>query len=549
MVISHNLLATNAYIQSNSITSYRKKSTEKLSSGYRINRAADDAAGLTISEKLRSQIRGLSQGVNNCQDGVSLCQVADGAMSEVDNILHRMTELCIKASNGTNTSADRTAINNEIQHLKKEIDRLGNETSFNEIKILQGTFPTGEYKTETITQTTIDYVPQTETKTIIEYETQTQEQTKEKTTYLQVTGYTSTSNPYVPVYFPGINCGQQYSYVYSDSYLSKKLNDTFYLGSDYYDLDFSKFKNHDDWAKIDGAAFSYECGEGCHQLFSFYFDNTTSGITDMTPTIPVGSSYNGPSHSKTFTVGTKDYNSGSDFVADLLHFAKTTGAEYTGHNGIKHTYIGHALVLNTLTGSDLLVTSGSDGDSYGGFTMGVPYVDKRTELITEYIDVQVPVEKQIEVEVLVPVEHTVEKEIQTPIYEKRDLPIQYGCNAKHNLELKLPHIDCDALGMNDISASTVHKALSSLDMINSARAKVDEYRSMMGAQQNGLEALIRDEDTTVENTTAADSRICDTDMSKEMVEFSKQNILIQAANAMLANANQVPQNILSLFNS
>lgn len=131
MVVAHNLLSMNAGRQLGIVTDYRKKTTEKLSSGYKINRAADDAAGLQISEKMRSQIRGLTQASANCQDGVSLCQVADGALTETHSILQRMNELCVKSANGTNTSADRAAIQSEIRQLNEEIDRIANSTSYN----------------------------------------------------------------------------------------------------------------------------------------------------------------------------------------------------------------------------------------------------------------------------------------------------------------------------------------------------------------------------------------------------------------------------------
>ena len=138
MVISHNMLALNANRQLNIITNQKNKNTEKLSSGYRINRAADDAAGLSISEKMRRQIRGLSQGVKNTQDGVSLCQVADGALAEVSEMLHRITELSVKSANGTNTAEDRKAIQQEIKQILKEIDRIGDTTTFNQRKIFVG---------------------------------------------------------------------------------------------------------------------------------------------------------------------------------------------------------------------------------------------------------------------------------------------------------------------------------------------------------------------------------------------------------------------------
>lgn len=131
-VIAHNILAMNANRQFNITTKKKAKSTEKLSSGYRINRAADDAAGLSISEKMRRQIRGLNQASENIQDGISLCQVADGALNETHDILQRMRELSVKAANNTNSDEDRNAIQREIDELTKEVDRIANDTSFNE---------------------------------------------------------------------------------------------------------------------------------------------------------------------------------------------------------------------------------------------------------------------------------------------------------------------------------------------------------------------------------------------------------------------------------
>ena len=141
----------------------------------------------------------------------------------------------------------------------------------------------------------------------------------------------------------------------------------------------------------------------------------------------------------------------------------------------------------------------------------------------------------------------VERKIDIYKEEYKDIPIQYANHSNSNFLLKLPHIDCDALDMNDISAKTEDEALASIDMISEALAKVNEQRSMMGAQQNGIEALIRNESATVENTQAAESRIRDTDMATEMVNLAKLNILEQVTNSMMAQANQSPQGILSLL--
>ena len=146
MVVQHNLSAMNTSRQLSSVSSSMSKSTEKLSSGYKINRAADDAAGLSISEKMRNQIRGLNKASDNAQDGISLVQTAEGALNEVHSMLQRMSELSVQAANGTNDTTDRSSINDEIQQLKTEIERVGSTTQFNKMNILDGTFSTGANK-------------------------------------------------------------------------------------------------------------------------------------------------------------------------------------------------------------------------------------------------------------------------------------------------------------------------------------------------------------------------------------------------------------------
>lgn len=147
MVVQHNLTAANTNRQLGITTNGLQKSTEKLSSGYKINRAADDAAGLSISEKMRNQIRGLNKASDNAQDGISLVQTAEGALNEVHSMLQRMSELAVQASNGTNASQDRTALDNEVQQLKTEIGRVGTTTQFNKMDILAGEFSSNNEKT------------------------------------------------------------------------------------------------------------------------------------------------------------------------------------------------------------------------------------------------------------------------------------------------------------------------------------------------------------------------------------------------------------------
>jgi flagellin len=146
MVVQHNLSAMNTNRQMGVVSSSLQKSTEKLSSGYKINRAGDDAAGLSISEKMRNQIRGLNKASDNAQDGISLVQTAEGALNEVHSMLQRMSELAVQAANGTNATTDRTALNDEVQQLKTEIQRVGSTTQFNKMNILDGGFSAGTKK-------------------------------------------------------------------------------------------------------------------------------------------------------------------------------------------------------------------------------------------------------------------------------------------------------------------------------------------------------------------------------------------------------------------
>ena len=147
MVVQHNLTAANTNRQLGITTNGLQKSTEKLSSGYKINRAADDAAGLSISEKMRNQIRGLNKASDNAQDGISLVQTAEGALNEVHSMLQRMSELSVQAANGTNATTDRAALNDEVKQLKTEIKRVASTTQFNKMDILKGDFSSTENKT------------------------------------------------------------------------------------------------------------------------------------------------------------------------------------------------------------------------------------------------------------------------------------------------------------------------------------------------------------------------------------------------------------------
>ena len=282
--VVNNLSAMNAQRQFNITGSTVKKSMEKLSSGYKINRAADDAAGLTISEKMRSLIRGMNQGSDNIQDGISVMQIADGALAEVHGMLHRMTELSIKAANGTNTAADRQAIQSEINQLSAEITRIGKTTTFNTLHILDNGEPE-LFDDGDITEL--------------------------------------------------VKCGSTDQTFYGRTYLREA-----YKGTDgnYYPagiLDFTGL-NKSMIKALDGKGFSFVCGFGCGETFKFTFDKNSTGSS-------LDNNSQGGIHN--YTVGTKDVTNGVQ-LANALYQA-VVDHPITGYSGDLHggKYVSHAAGL------------------------------------------------------------------------------------------------------------------------------------------------------------------------------------------------------------
>lgn len=384
MRINNNIMAMNTHRQLGINANGVSKSIEKLSSGYRINRAGDDAAGLAISEKMRGQIRGLNQASRNAQDAISLVQTAEGALNETHAILQRMRELAVQAANDTNTDSDRGELQKEIDQLTKEIDRIANTTEFNTLKLLDGS-----------------------KKGLVEAE--------ESKATLQ-----------------------------NNSHVSFKLDTVATNIPDSFTVVIT--------AKQEGTTF--DAGN---------FDVSVVG-TSTVPTL----------------------NSVGD------------GIVYDDAN-IK------------LTGGNL--ASMSAGES---ITISVR---KAVEGNTDVSDA---------------------------------LSMQIGANSGQNILIGISSMSAKELGLRDanekaLDITTAKKATGAITQINNALEFVSSERSKLGAIQNRLEHTIKNLDTAAENLQASESRIRDVDMAKEMMEFTKNNILQQAAQAMLAQANQVPQGVLQLL--
>jgi flagellin len=366
MVVQHNITAMNSNRQLGITTNAQAKSSEKLSSGYKINRAADDAAGLKISEKMRSQIRGLNKASNNAEDGVSLLQTAEGALNETHSILQRMNELAVQGANDTNQAIDRDAINQELTALTEEIDRISSTTQFNKQSLLDGQF-TGKN--------------------------------------LQV----------------GANGGQKITLnIAAMNARAIGLTNTSYQATQSYFTTNETVKNQK-------AADSATLRTSIYKRASANADLTKSNVNSV----------DGKTHS-VYTVNGKNYQAKADAVKE---YACMTAK---------------AAQIQKVEGAKGGVISAANVDTYA-------------------------------------------------------------------------------------------KANATITMVQNAINNVSSQRSALGALQNRLEHTIANLDNVAENTQSAESRIRDTDMADEMVEYSKNNILAQAGQSMLAQANQATQGVLSLL--
>ena len=407
MVVQHNLTAMNSNRMLGVTTGTQAKSTEKLSSGYKINRAADDAAGLSISEKMRKQIRGLTQASSNAQDGISAVQTAEGALNEVQDMLQRMNELAVKAANGTNSEDDRNYIQDEVNQLIKEIDRVSTTTKFNETYLLKG---------DDANKATI-------------------------------------ANPAVTV---------------------------------------------------DETKAGNDANKAIYTITMGVTAPTTDGAkSDVTMSLA------GKTYSVTVEAGDTQENIADKFV-------------------------------NAINADQL------DGGAIGKFTAAKDGNNITLTAAKEGVDTLIKGENA---------------EFNASGILTLDLHVGADSTADNQISVDIKQMSADVLGLKTGKSSTTAaekdtllvngkddtNARNAIDTIASALQEVSKQRSALGAAQNRLEHTIANLDNVVENTTSAESSIRDTDMATEMVKYSNNNILAQAGQAMLAQANQSNQGVLSLL--
>lgn len=408
MRINHNISSLNTYRQLNTNTAATSKNIERLSSGLRINRAGDDAAGLAISEKMRGQIRGLDMAAKNSQDGISLIQTAEGALNETHSILQRMRELAVQSSNDTNTTQDRQNIQDEVNQLGEEIQRIAENTEFNTKKLLNGDLNSAT---------------------------------------------------------------AQATHVISNTTGGSNTNAT----------------TLDALVDADGNNVGIVAGD----------------------TLTASWSINGTQYSVTHTFAAGD---DLDALAATIDAAASIATAATAGGAINVTS----------------ATAGSAG-SVNGFSIEVKSGNVRKEAASNLLS------------------NFTTTTAAADVHADGSLDFQIGSNQGQTLNLAIKDMSADTLGVRSLQVTTKAQAGTAIKVLDEAMQKVSSERSKLGAVQNRLEHTINNLTTSSENLTAAESRIRDTDMAKEMMEQTKNNILAQAAQAMLAQANQQPQGVLQLL--
>ena len=562
MVVQHNMSAMNANRMLSGVSSAQSKSTEKLSSGYRINRAADDAAGLSISEKMRGQIRGLNQASTNAQDGISLIQTAEGALNESHSILQRMRELSVQAANGTETDDDREAVQNEIEQLQSELTRISDTTEFNTMKLLDGSLGS---KSATSTGAKLDGA------SIATFSATTMTSNSIKTDLSGLAGST--------------------------------ITDTFEIDGNTFNVD---------WSKGDAKDFLSKYSV---DLSAMTDAQTKSFATDLETLLNNAAKEAGVKGTVTVkanaTAGKVDIKSNNDGEDSSFGFVGTTATTVT--QGATDTDSFGAVLLsgqsdankaNTVDATMKVNSTIADGSSFTMTINGTEVKATTTAAINEgdtlksaatqlQTDIQTAVGKYnaamgtnltatdftvtANKDGSLSVEYSGDEEITFSFGEYTDsttgttgttasklgltnktsgsstsnkgITLQIGANEGQTMNFTLDEMSADALGVagKNVDLSTQDSAQKATTAIDAAIKKVSAARGQMGAVQNRLEHTINNLDTASENLQTAESRIRDTDMAEEMVNYSKNSILAQAGQSMLAQANQANQGVLTLL--
>ncbi len=638
--VQHNMLAENAKRMFNVNTNKNAKLAEKLSSGYKINRAADDAAGLAVSEKMRRQVRGIGQAADNIKDGIGYVQTAEGALNEAQDILQRINQLSVKAANGTNTVSDRAYINSEVQQLKAELSRIFSTTTFNEQRIWEPDefTPTIGSKTThavevnrggsvaggSITNANCEVLPRGDGTMDIHKE--------EAGITVGWTGYDGVAystklipwedivnNNYsfnVAKYFKEsdtklwINNQPAFSYEVN---LKVHENATFQQVKDSVpgsirmeqgitlsgkNENGSVFLNSDKSVRVSSGIFMVDKAYDLNVIGKYDFDN----VNDDPFIVPDKIANNGNSNLILYPDGNSVNNQWSfSFTLDGIIgpvTATSSNVSYSSsddnpvwwHYDQYGNKIGQRVysqnpttgtlqdALNTLTGKPgikapgLLTDSSSGGmisidfdlkdaggKNLGRFSINVNVRGDDTELkVSDRITGAL--NKDTILDLYTPGDHAYfssysyySGQVEVPVYGttilrgRENFWVQAGAEAGQHIDIEYESLSLYALGMQDTDTLTVESASRAINEVKGALQVVSDQRSLFGAYQNRLEHAYNINKNVEENTQASESLIRDTDIADAMMEYSINNILLQAGTSMLTQANQSSQLITQLL--
>ncbi len=573
MRIQHNIMAMNAYRNYTNNVSAMKKNLEKLSSGYRINRAGDDAAGLAISEKMRAQITGLETAQKNAKDGISLVQTAEGALTEVHDMLNRMVELATQSANGTyEDSTDRAQLQKEVEQLRDEINRIADSSNFNGIKLLDGSMSANAGAA----------APADMTVTAVADGLRGNGQTAEKGTY-------------------GIDMSDLKIDVAAGSIAANTVLATITVaGVTLGTIKLAAARTASDAAAtLTTAAFAFSAAATSVTLGGLDFNlNFAGGVFTLTgtgkggadPTAADVETFNGTDLSVNVDLGADatGHNNGHDFAvhatkpvaaaskeklaqgefkltdADIKDGASITiggnvytfkvGADGKGSGGTVIDLSKFEAGSTGIAAEAAKVLSQQNDDKFHIQTIGTDGTVRLTEkagALTDYKTWDLQGTTGNETDATWKNLKTGNSVVQ---FTKaagggKALTLQIGDTADpfNQLQVNIDDMHCSSLGIAGLSVANQADATKAIDMIKKAINKVSDVRGTLGATQNRLDHTINNLSVMTENIQDAESTIRDVDVAEEMMAYTKNNILIQSAQAMLAQANQVPQGVLQLL--
>ncbi|MDR2529108.1 MAG: hypothetical protein LBD04_08855 [Synergistaceae bacterium] len=516
LIVNHNVPALQAYNAVNYTSRLLEKAIQKLSTGLRINSAADDAAGLAISEKMRAQIRGLDRAALNSQDGISMIQTAEGALNETQAILQRMRELAVQAANDTLTQQDRAYIQEEIDQLREEVTRIGNTTQFNKKKLLDGSAGT-IWSTSNLGARAVVHGG---LRTIDQFGQKSAAEANLKITISYKTGVAQVLKTNIFT-IKHTSAGQLGSVATENT----KLRDI---------LQF--WNSEGRFLLEDPKTITVTLGNGVKDRFTLYGDDTLADVVTKLNRLT------NPDNGAQILSATYHTLSAGGHVPGTIEITSLT----KGRDGMM-SFAGEedvlkAFGLSVLRKHSEVVYTARVEDAHGGLYGSIAPIKTGTFLVTgnRLIGIIHPNVDVIFTATNGTYEFFLHLKDNTTVF-------QIGANEGEDMGIHIGDMRALGLGINGVIVTNREAAARSITLIDNALDKVSTQRAKLGAYQNRLEHTINNLTVAAQNLTASESRIRDTDMAKEMMNFTKLQILMQAGTSMLAQANTLPQNVLTLL--